>query len=93
MIDKEKAAGEETPEKETAPSVAETLKAFKEDYEKQIAELKAELQAKDEAHAVEVAELLKGEKDRKAQETKSADRLCESITRINKALGIYKEEK
>lgn len=94
MIETENAAGTEAPAKvENAPSIAETLKQFKEDYEKQIAELKKELTEKDEQHAAEVAELLKGEKDRKAQEAKNADSLGESIARINKALGIYREEK
>lgn len=85
-------------EKETtpAPSVAETLAAFKEQYEKEIDALKKQIEEENKQHAKEIADILIGAEKRKKEEEdeakKRADTLKNSVNRVRARLGLETEK-
>lgn len=83
---------EETP----APTVAETMAAFKSQYEKEIAELKKKIEENDKQHAKEIADILTGAEKRKKEEEDAAkeraDTLKNSVNRVRARLGLEIEK-
>lgn len=93
------AAKTEEPAKEPAkeaPSVAETMEAFKKQYTEEIAKLKSEIAEKDKQHAKEIADILTGAEKRKqdeeAERKKRGDALKESVNRVRASLGLEIEK-
>lgn len=75
---------------ENAPTVAETLSAFKTQYETKIAELNAKLEAQEKQHAKEIADILTGAEKRAAEQKQKSDELKDSVNRVRASLGLTK---
>lgn len=83
-------ATNETGAGENTPTVAETLEAFKTQYETKIAELNAKLEAQEKQHAKEIADILTGAEKRAAEQKQKGDALKDSVNRVRASLGLAK---
>lgn len=92
----EEAKKEGKKEEAAAPTVAETMAAFKSQYEKEIAELKKKIEENDKQHAREIADILTGAEKRKKEEEDAAkeraDTLKNSVNRVRARLGLEIEK-
>ena len=96
--EEKKETGEKTPAEpakdvaEPAKDVAAVMSELKTAYEKQIEELKKQINENEVKHAETIKKMLLGEAAEKEKAKKRGDDLADSVKRVRAALGLKKEE-